>query len=216
MHFAALTLFLDLRGVPSAGGALRDFLSGVAALQAEPAEAIGGLLLQARQELSISKREYEVLEVDGSSLRSRQRTPIERIGAVVFASASASTRARADVYEFIRRPEANLALLGSGDETFRLFDFALAQAQHCRGISGSKTTLLCECPSIAAFDAVAAAENSEGIPIGVVLPPKFPLWAHALSACRSRPAKRQLHERASPVPACRGLLSRPPSCPAFS
>ena len=56
------------------------------------------------------------------------------VGVAVDASTALDRNA---IYEAIRRPEQYLALL---DEGTKLFGFALSTAQHCRRISGCKTT----------------------------------------------------------------------------
>ena len=80
--------------------------------------------------------------------------------------------------EAIRRPEAWLATVAQQEEDASLFSFALAHAQHCRGISGCTTRLLVECASAEALEAVAAANeaNDVGVPIAAMLPDDAELW----------------------------------------
>jgi hypothetical protein len=90
----------------------------------------------------------------------------------------------AAVYESIRRPEDYLIILGSKKEpSTTLFEFAMLQARHCRGISGTTTRLLCECCSKEHLDFVLAAVRADdlNVPVGVILPPDPSLWRHALN-----------------------------------
>ena len=88
----------------------------------------------------------------------------------------------------LREPAANLALLGTGGTSQRktlcgasLFVFSLAQAAHCRRFFGFETRLLCECPSVAAFDVVSDAVHADesGVACAALLPPNAALWFHA-------------------------------------
>jgi len=90
----------------------------------------------------------------------------------------------AAVYESIRRPEDYLIILGSEEEpATTLFEFAMLQARHCRGISGTTTRLLCECHSEEQVDFVMAAVRADdlSVPVGLILPPDPALWCHVLN-----------------------------------
>ena len=59
---------------------------------------------------------------------------------------------------------------------------ALAQAQHCRSISGSETRLLCECADPGTVEAIrrAASEDKVGVPCAALLRCNADLWFEAL------------------------------------
>jgi hypothetical protein len=64
-----------------------------------------------------------------------------------------------------------------------LFDFALAQAQHCRSVSGSETMLLIEASNPEGISTIRDAESADemNVPIGILLKPDKPdLWFQAL------------------------------------
>ena len=104
-------------------------------------------------------------------------------GVSIVASKKGGSAQNAAAHEAIRRPEAHLMMLGDEPAVLPLFAFALSQAAHCRGISGSETALLAEVRGSAGLRAVrrAEAEDESGVPLGVVLKPDSKLWFEALS-----------------------------------
>ena len=71
-------------------------------------------------------------------------------------------------HEAIRRPEEHLVLLGAEKAVLPLFEFSVAQAQHCRSISGSETAILAEVRG-------AAAGGKCRLPC-LRTPPHLPPW----------------------------------------
>jgi len=106
----------------------------------------------------------------------------QRAGAAITVGKQKKEQATAAAHEAIRMPEANLALLGGDSASvLGLFDFALAQAKHCRGISGSETQLLCECADSAAVEAIRQAMGEDdSVPCAALLPADAELWFEAL------------------------------------
>ena len=124
--------------------------------------------------------ELALLVVDGDGLWLKG----QRAGAAMTAKKALLKEQRAAVLQAIRTPEENLAVLGSDASAVRsLFEFAFAQAQHCKGISGSETRLFCQCNDIQTLDAVraAAAADDNGVECAAILADDPKLWATALS-----------------------------------
>ena len=151
MLFAALTFFLDLRGA-SPNQPLPPNLDG--------------LLLDAAAALELPTATAPAFTVEDEVLWCSG----QQVGVAVQES---SPWGRNAINEAIRRPEKNL--LVSAD----LLPFALAQAQHCRSISGCETRLLCECRRLGELDALkeAARADDVGVPLSALLP--LELWDFA-------------------------------------
>lgn len=159
---------LDRAGLPPPTGAA---VSGVLHAQADLADEAG------------EDGELNLLAVgaDGESLLYGDG---KRAGVALVASPSESKAQIDAVHAAIRMPERHVALLagGSDDDTLALFDFALAQAQHCRKISGCNTALLVELREQRALASArrTAAQDQEGVPISIVLAADAALWVEAL------------------------------------
>ena len=167
---STLSLFLDLRAKP------QNYEASASVIRSNNI-APGGILYSSADDIITKNNGLQQLEFVatecGSLLQSNSR-----VGVIVAADTS-SAAARNAIHEAIRRPEQYLALL---DDRADLFDFALATAQHCRRISGCKTTLMIECRTEDAIDALhsAALEDEVGVPLAAVLAADASLWSHAL------------------------------------
>ena len=189
LAFSAMPLWLDLRGNPSdTMDTMLTLYSDVVAefskngLPPPRGAAIAGVLRDAsdiRGAENPTDGELQLLVVDDGGLWSDGK----RLGTCVTASGKGE-QARAAAHAAVRMPEANLAIFGDDPSTvLSVFEFALAQAQHCGGISGSETTLLCGCTdaaTVAALRQVAAAEDV-GVPVAAILPCASGIWYDALS-----------------------------------
>lgn len=158
MLLTSVSLFLDLRGDSLTNQALPPKVDGKLYSE-DPLHAIDDGLWFA---------------VNGESFFQNSK----RVGVVVADSEATSPHRRNIIYDAIRRPEDYLTLL---DDSAVLFDFALATAQHCRQISGCKTTIVCECRTEAEVDALlsAAREDEVGVPLAV-LTADASLWSRVL------------------------------------
>ena len=190
-----LGLWLDLRGTPASEGltALLDLYNNVraqydrAGLQPPAGSAVGGVLHLAQDldEADAADGGLSLLVLDGDDLYSEGR----RCGTAIAVSSPSDLKgARAQAREYIRRPEANLALLhgrsGKARIMRELFEFSHSEAQHCRSISGSETRLLCAVPSQEVLSAVvrAAATDDVGVKVVALLRKDPALWFDALAA----------------------------------
>jgi len=106
----------------------------------------------------------------------------KRVGAAIKVLDGDLKQPRVAALEAVRRPEANLMLLGSDKAVRELFEFSFAQAQHCRGISGSETRIVCEVSSKRTLDAVqkVVADDESGVPVVAILQRDAGLWFDAL------------------------------------
>ena len=187
-------LWLDLRGTPSTSGltALLDLYTGVrkqfdkAGLPPPVGSGVGGVLHLAKDLVADDDDPMDgglqLFVLDGDDLYSDGR----RVGTAISLSSSSSMKTqRARALESIRRPEANLALLGSRKaEIGALFEFCHAQAQHCRSISGSDTRILCEVPSSDLLSTVtqAVASDDVGVEVVAVLHNDPAIWFDAFTS----------------------------------
>lgn len=185
LSLLALTcsLWLDLRGVststrPRAISQLRvGVLNGLSDVEVKPEDVVNGFVCDrgtyAETYLPIPMLE---VEADVGAFAGRY------VGSAPSTSQTQQEQV-ATVYQSIRMREDVLVLLGSADAPpVKLFRFALAQAQHCRSISGCTTRLLCECHSTKEVDEVCLAADADelAVPIGIIMPPDPDLWCHAL------------------------------------
>lgn len=150
---------------PPAGAAVEGVLHTSADLVGEENDASDGML-------SLLAVEDGALWVDGG-----------RAGAALSADGShALPELRAAALAAVRAPERNLLLLGDDAESVRkLFEFALSTAEHCHGISGSQTRLLCACDDAQTLEAVRGLARDSAVPCAAVLPAEPRLWFDALS-----------------------------------
>tara|TARA_B110001452_G_scaffold167874_1_gene140256 strand:- start:1289 stop:1858 length:570 start_codon:yes stop_codon:yes gene_type:complete len=183
-----LSLWLDMRGKPCGSDlpALLELYGGVrkrfdkAGLPAPQGAAVTGVLHDQ------SDLEDDDGEDGGLSLLELDRDggvwlDGERAGLSLAASGADRSALNAAALEAVRRPEESLVLLGTEKAVLPLFDFALAQVKHCRGISGSETALLAEVRSAAGLRALCQAEaEDEAVRLGAVLKPDEELWFEAL------------------------------------
>jgi len=185
-------LWLDLRGTPSGDEGmdkLLELFSGVryrfnkACLPPPSGAAIAGVLHEAADVADDDDPEdggLSLLVLRDGELWSDGRHAGAAISVVAGKSKEQATAA---AYEAISIPEANVALLGDEPESvLELFGVALAQAQHCRSISGSETRLLCECADPGTVEAIrrAASEDKVGVPCAALLRCNADLWFEAL------------------------------------
>lgn len=184
-----LSLWLDARGKPCGNdlSALLDLYGGVrkrfdkAGLPAPQGAAVAGVLHHQRD------LEDDDGEDGGLSLLELDRDggvwlDGDRAGLSLTASSADKGMLNAAALEAVRRPEeATLVLLGTEKAVLPLFDFALTQVKHCRGISGSDTALLAEIRSAAGLRAICRAQREdEALRLGAVIKPDAALWFEAL------------------------------------
>lgn len=189
----ALSLWLDLRGKPCADdlSVLLDLYGGVRkrfdrdGLPPPRGATVTGILHLAPGDLEEedgADGELSLLALEPEGGRILRNG--EPAGVAIAASAGVGkSQLNAAALEAIRRPEEHLLLLGAETAVLPLFEFALAQAQHCRGISGCKTALLAEVRGAGGLRAVRRAETEDeaGVPLGVVMPPDPGLWYAAMA-----------------------------------